>query len=171
MKTKEAAILEFDHLLEHYRPMILSLVRASYISNMPPEDMAQELRIVLWKCHRQAQAGRIRNKSFDGYLRLCMLNRLIDLTKSAACRPSERPLEDAGDLSGDHSCKAMQGAEFRADLESVPMSDDAKLLVRIVLADARNFREAFMQQAGGRGCRARYSKVKSELKPVLAPYR
>lgn len=168
MKVKEAASLDIEQLLDHYRPMMLSLVRASYISNLCTEDMLQELRIVLWKCHKQAQAGRIRNAHFDQYLHLCMLNRLIDLTRSAARKPAEYPLEDAGDPS-DNSCRLLEDVEFRAHLESVPMSDDAKLLVGIILADARNFREAFLQRAGSGG-RTRYPKAKQELARVLAQY-
>lgn len=169
MKAREAASFGIEQLLDHYRPMILSLARASYISNLAADDMIQELRIVVWRCHRQAQAGRIRNHNFDAYLRLSMLNRLIDLTRSAARKPAECPLEDAGDF-GDNNCRMFADTEFRADLESVPMSDDAKLLVGIILADTRSFREEFLRRAGGGG-RARYPRAKAEIAQALAQCR
>jgi len=168
LKVREAASLDIERLLDHYRPMILSIVRASYISNLSADDMIQELRVVLWKCHERAKAGLVRNRSFDTYLHLAMLNRLIDLTRSAARKPAECPLEDAGDPS-DNSYRMLADVEFRVHLESVPMSGDAKLLVGLILADTRDFRDAFLQRAG-RGGRTRYPKAKEEIAQVLAQY-
>lgn len=171
MNTKEAAALGFDHLLGHYRPMILSTAKVSYIPNMAFEDIEQELNLVLWRCHERARIGQVRNEGFDGFLRRCMRNRLIDMTLGSARRPPETFLEKAEDTPGTHSCKALQDVEAMAHLESVPMSKDANLLMRIVLADAKDFREAFMRRAGGARRRTRYDRAKSELRAVLAPYR
>lgn len=172
MKAEEAASIGFDQLSAHYRPFIEHMIRAYYVPRAHLDDLRQEAQIVMWRCHENVRKGHVNLRySFEAYLRQAILNRLIDLSRSAAHRPVEYPLKDAGIMPDDNNGRAFRDAEIRAHLESVPLSGDARLLVCIVLDDARDYRERFIERIGGVGGRARFAGAKGELDRAMRGYR
>jgi len=172
MRVEEAVSIGFEQLSAHYRPLVEHMLRAYYMPDANLDDLRQELDIVIWRCHENVCSGRVSLRhDFDPYLRQSMLNRLIDLFRSAARRPVGQPLEDVGILTDDNSRNALLDAEMMMHLDSVPLSRDARLLVRLVLDDVRDYREMFIRRIGGVGGRARFASAKRELGRAMKPFK
>ena len=172
MKAEETVSIGFEQLSAHYRPLAEHLLRAYYVPGANLDDLRQELDIVMWRCHENVRSGRVSLRlDFDPYLRQSMLNRLIDLSRQATRRPSETTLKDVEMFIDDNSRNVLLNAEMMMHLDSVSLSRDARLLVRLVLDDVRDYREMFITRIGGVRGRARFASAKRELGQAMRPFK
>lgn len=169
MNAEEAATLTFDQLATHFSGFLNHVSHTYYVPSMSPDDVAQEAQIVLWRCHQTAQRGMRLTHSFDSYVRRAIINRLTDLQRHANRQPKQTSLEDASIVPSDDSRRAFDNAETQVQLDIASLSDDAKLLVSYVLADRRDYRDAFIRQVGSTRYRAvqRYNAAKQEIVKAL----
>lgn len=169
MQAEEAATLTFEQLSTHFRPFINHIRQAYYVPNMSVEDVEQEVLIVMWKCHEQAKGGGGLTHSFDSYMRQAVVNKLIDLSRHASRQPKQTPLDDASIVPSDDSKKAFADVELHSQLEAAALSEDANLLVCYVLADRRDYRDAFIRQVGDTryGATQRYNAAREEISAAL----
>jgi len=137
---------------------------------MGTDDVEQEALIVMWRCYQQVQDDAAATpRNFEAYMRQAVINRLIDLSRHASRQPKQTPLEDASIVPSDNSRQAYEDAEITAQLETASMSDDAKLLLGYVMADRRDYRDAFVRQVGSTryGAVQRYNAVRQEIADAM----
>lgn len=70
-----------DESIQKWEPKIQQIIYQRPILGMDKEDVAQELRIIVWKSLQKYQAGHSSGANFHTYVHQAMVNRLITLRK------------------------------------------------------------------------------------------
>ena len=104
-KRKEKMSDSLEELIKKWEPKIFGMSHRVYIRGMSPDDIAQELRIVLIKAYYR-DAGKA---SFHTFLHVCMKNRITDLIRSAQRIPKETDQEFESNAEEYHWWEVLPG--------------------------------------------------------------